>query len=87
MAAATTAAAAGAASRGRSERFGRAAGDGRAKDGKLDGGFFAGTLGAGDLLLFVEDDFFERGFTIVADVFVDGHLEFLLFSIIPTLDQ
>ena len=50
-----------------------AAGDGRAEDGKLDGGFFAGTLGARDFLLAVDDNFFELGFAIVADVFVDGH--------------
>ena len=59
MAAATAAAAGAASPRGRSEGLGGAAGDARAKDGKLDGGFLAGAFGAGDFLLFVEDDFFE----------------------------
>ena len=39
----------------------------------MDGGFFAGALGAGDFLLFVDDEFFEFGLAVVADVFVDGH--------------
>jgi len=43
----------------------------------LDGGSLAGTLGAGDFLLAVDDDFFELGFAIVTDVFVDGHARFL----------
>ena len=74
LVAAATAAAAGAAASGAwREGFGGTAGDGRAKDGKLDRGFLAGALGAGDFLLFVEDDFFEGSFAIVADVFVDGH--------------
>ena len=74
LVAAATATAAGAASScGRSEGFGRAAGDTRAKHGKLDCGFFAGAFGAGDFLLFIEDEFFEWRFAIVADVFVDGH--------------
>jgi len=72
--AAATAAAAGAASSGRGrEGFWRAVGDGGAKDGKLERGFFAGTFGARDFLLLVEDEFFELGFAVVADVFVDGH--------------
>jgi len=73
LAAATAAAAGAAASGRRREGFGRAAGDGGAKDGKLERGFLAGALGAGDFLLFVEDEFFELGFAVVADVFVDGH--------------
>ena len=47
------------------------------EDGKLDGGFFAGACGTGDFLLTVDDDFFELGFAVVADVFVDGHAWFL----------
>jgi hypothetical protein len=39
----------------------------------LDGGFFAGALGAGDFLLFVDYDFFEFVLAVVADVFVDWH--------------
>jgi len=35
--------------------------------------FFAGTFGAGDFLLAIDDDFFELGLAVVADVFVDGH--------------
>ena len=35
---------------------------------------FAGAFGAGDFLLLVDDDFFELGLAVVADVFVDGHL-------------
>src|SRR5215475_6681413 len=74
LVAAATAAAAGAAASGRwREGFGRAASDGRAKDGKLDAGFLAGALRAGDFLLFVEDELFELGFAVVANVFVDGH--------------
>jgi len=77
VAAATAAAAGAAAARGGREGFWRAAGDGRAKDGKLERGFFAGAFGAGDFLLLVEDEFFELGFAVVADVFVDGHPMFL----------
>ena len=73
VAAATAAAAGAAASRRGREGFGRAAGDGRAKDGKLERSFLAGALGAGDFLLAVNDNFFELGFAVVADVFVDGH--------------
>jgi hypothetical protein len=53
--------------------FRGAAGCGGTEDGELDSGFFAGTLGAGDFLLAVDDDFFELGLAIVADVFVDRH--------------
>jgi hypothetical protein len=35
--------------------------------------FFAGALGTGDFLLLVDDDFFELGLAVVADVFVDRH--------------
>jgi hypothetical protein len=59
-------------------RAGRAAaGACRGEDGELDGGLFAGTLGAGDFLLLVDDDFFEALVADVADVFVDGHGWFL----------
>ena len=43
----------------------------------MDGGLFAGTLGAGDFLLAIDDDFFELRIAVVADVFVDGHARFL----------
>ena len=46
---------------------------GRGKDGKLDRGFLAGTFGAGDLLLLVDDDLLETLVAGIADVFVDGH--------------
>jgi hypothetical protein len=71
--AATAAAAAASAARG-TTGGGRAAVAGCGEHGELDGGFFAGALGAGDFLLFVDDDFFELGLAVVADVFVDGHL-------------
>src|SRR6266851_2020395 len=45
-----------------------------AEDGELDGVLLAGTLGAGDFLLLVDDDFFEAGVAVFADVFVDGHV-------------
>ena len=76
MAAATTAAAASAATR-RAGGFCRTAGDCGTEDGELDGGFFAGACGTGDFLLAIDDDFFELGFAVVANVFVDGHAWFL----------
>ena len=78
MAAATTAAAGAAARRGAG--FGGAAGDGGTKDGKLDGSFLTGALGAGDFLLSVDHYFLKLGFAVVADVFVDGHSRFLLLN-------
>jgi hypothetical protein len=30
-------------------------------------------VGAGNFLLAIDDDFFELGFAVVANVFVDGH--------------
>src|SRR5271167_1719925 len=72
VAAATTAAAT-AATGGAAGRSGGAARAGRGEDGKLDRGFFAGALGAGDFLLLIDDDFFELRLAVVADVFVDGH--------------
>jgi hypothetical protein len=35
-------------------------------------------LRAGDFLLAIDDDFFELRIAVVADVFVDGHVRFLL---------
>jgi hypothetical protein len=51
----------------------------RAKHRKLNGIFLTGALGAGNLLILVQDNPFERRFTIVANVFVNGH-EFLSIS-------
>ena len=59
LVAAATAAAATAASAGWAGRFCGATGYRGAEDGELDGGFLAGTFGAGDFLLAVDDDFFE----------------------------
>jgi hypothetical protein len=67
-AAATTTATA--AARGTARRRARAR---SGEDGKLNGGFLAGTLGTGDFLLLVDDDFFEVFVAGIADVFVDGH--------------
>jgi hypothetical protein len=76
VAAATTAAAA-AAAPGWAGRFSRAANGCGTEYGELDGGFFAGACGTGDFLLAIDDDFFELGFAVVANVFVDGHAWFL----------
>jgi hypothetical protein len=43
------------------------------EDGKLDCGFFASALGAGDFLLLVDDNLLEAGFALFTKVFVDGH--------------
>jgi len=75
VAAATAAAAA--AAPGWAGRFSRAANRCGTEDGELDGGFFAGACGTGDFLLAIDDDFFELGFAVVANVFVDGHAWFL----------
>ena len=74
MAAATAAAAA---APGWAGGFSRAANGCGTEDGELDGGFFAGACGTGDFLLAIDDDFFELGFAVVANVFVDGHAWFL----------
>jgi len=74
VAAATAAAAAPTTPGGATGRSGGASGAGCGEDGELDGGFFAGALGAGDFLLLVDDDFFEVRLAVVANVFVDGHL-------------
>ena len=74
MAAATAAAAAASATGGAAGRIRGAAGAGRGEDRELDCGFFAGALGAGDFLLLVDDYFFELGFAVFANVFVDWHL-------------
>jgi hypothetical protein len=79
VAAATTAAAAATAARW-VRRFCGAASDCGTEDGELDGGFLTGTLRTGDFLLAVDNDFFELGFAIVADVFVDGHARFLFVN-------
>ena len=50
-----------------------------AEDRKLDGVLLAGTVWASDLLGRVEDDLFEVGLALVADVFVDGHMHRLNF--------
>jgi hypothetical protein len=76
MAAATATAAPASASGETAGRRGRAGTvAGRGEDGKLDRGLFAGTFGAGDFLLLVDDNFFEVFFAVFADVFVDGHWE------------
>jgi hypothetical protein len=46
---------------------------GGSENGKLDGCSFAGTLGTGDFLLLVDDDFFKVFVAVFADVFVDRH--------------
>jgi hypothetical protein len=76
-AAATATAAASAAAGLRGEGFAGSACYSGAEDTQLDGGFFAGALGASDFLLFVNYDFFEFIFAVFADVFVDGHGGFL----------
>jgi len=73
VAAATAAATTASTARRASGRSGGASGASCSEDGKLDGGFFAGALGAGYFLLLVDDDFFEVRFAFVANVFVDGH--------------
>lgn len=70
-AAATAAAAASATGEASGRRGGGVAG--RGEYGELNCGFLAGALGAGDLLLLVDHDFFEVRLAVVADVFVDGH--------------
>jgi hypothetical protein len=73
-AAATTPTAASAAARLRGEGFGAAAGRGGTEDGELNSGLLAGALGARDLLLLVNYDFFEFVLAVIANVFVDGHV-------------
>ena len=46
---------------------------GGSENGKLDRCFLAGTLGAGDFLLLVDDDFFKVFVALFADIFVDRH--------------
>jgi hypothetical protein len=69
-AAAATTTTATAAARGAARRR---AGTSRGKHGELNGRLFAGTLGAGDFLLLVDDDFFEVFVAGITNVFVDGH--------------
>jgi len=71
MAAATAAAAA--AAGGTAGRSRGATGAGGGENRELDRGFFAGALGAGDFLLLVDDDFFELGLAVVANIFVYWH--------------
>jgi hypothetical protein len=49
------------------------AGAGRGENGKLDRGFLAGALGAGDFLLLIDDNLLEALVAVFADVFIDGH--------------
>src|SRR6266481_5126032 len=81
VAAATATAAAASAAGEASRRRGRAgAVPGCREDGKLDRGFLAGALGAGDFLLLVDDDLLEVFLAVFADVFVDGHRDPRLLS-------
>src|SRR5260370_34846945 len=43
------------------------------EDGKLDCGFLAGAFGAGDFLLLIDDNLLKAGFSLFANVFIDGH--------------
>ena len=70
-AAATTTAAAPAGEAAR--RRGGMAGAGRGENGKLDRGFLARALGAGDLLLLVDDNLLKALAAVFANVLVDGH--------------
>lgn len=81
LVAATTAAAAAAAggTAGRSRGAAVACGG---ENRELDGGFFAGALGASDFLLFVDDDFLKLVLAVFADVFVDWHL-FIPRTVVP----
>jgi hypothetical protein len=72
-AATTTATTAGEAAR----RTGRTTGASGSENGKLNGRFHAGALGAGNFLLFVDNDFFETLVAGIADVLVNGHDESL----------
>ena len=45
------------------------------KDGKLDRGFLAGALGAGNFLLLIQDDALEARIAFIAKVFVDRHVD------------
>jgi hypothetical protein len=50
-----------------------AAGTRRTEHRKLDGGLFTGTLGAGNLLLLVQHNFFELLLALIANILVNGH--------------
>jgi hypothetical protein len=56
----------------------RGTGASRGEHGKLNRGFLARTLRAGDFRLLVDYDLFEALIATVTDIFVDGHVE--LFS-------
>jgi hypothetical protein len=47
----------------------------------LDGIFLSRALGAGNFLILVQDNPFERRFTVVADVFVNGHEDFSISNL------
>ena len=72
MARAATAAAAASAA-GEAPGRGRRAPAGRGEDGKLNGGFLAGTVRAGNLLLLVYYDFLEALVARIADVLINRH--------------
>lgn len=52
---------------------GSTAGASRGEDRELNRGFLAGALRAGNLLLLVDDNFFEALVAVFADIFVDRH--------------
>jgi len=53
----------------------------RAKYRKLNGIFLSRALGTGNFLIFIEDNSFEGRFTIIANVFVDGHEAFSIANL------
>lgn len=59
--------------RGRGGRSTVSVSVGRAEYRKLNGVLFSRALGTGNFLILIQDDSFERGCTIVANVFVNGH--------------
>jgi hypothetical protein len=52
-----------------------------AKYRKLNGIFLSRALGAGNFLIFTQDNPFERRFTVVANVFVNGHEDFSISNL------
>src|ERR1700688_856724 len=53
----------------------------RAKYRKLNGIFLSRALGAGNFLIFIQDNSFEGRFTIVANVFVNGDEAFSISNL------
>jgi hypothetical protein len=53
----------------------------RAKYRELNGIFLSRALGAGNFLILVQDNPFERRFTVVANVFVNGHEDFSISNL------